>query len=125
MTKRPFSLYGFAKQLLDEKKRQEVAAQILPADGEDETFFYFEVHRAVAFGIEMPCAVPIIVYRRKEMNKRLKNQRITALRSLEDAYATLRGVEHHLTDKEANLLIDIAQTIETLEETLECKESDQ
>ena len=115
MTKRPFSLYNFAKQL-DEKKRQEIAAHILFADGEEETFFYFEIHKG--------SAVPIIVYGRKEMNKRLKQQRINALRSLENAYADLRVVEHHLTDKEARLLLDIAQGIETLEEILECKEGE-
>lgn len=56
------------------------------------------------------------------MDRTLKNYRIRAAQLLSNAYATLRLVEHQLTDDEARLLLDIAQAIETIEENLGCKE---
>jgi hypothetical protein len=58
------------------------------------------------------------------MNK-LKQQRVRAYRALFDAYADLFAVEQQLSDKEARLLIDIAQAMETLEEVLGWKEEEQ
>jgi len=58
------------------------------------------------------------------MSNTLYNQRARTAELLSQAYATLRLVEYHLSDKEARLLIDIAQAIETLEEILEWKESE-
>ena len=52
------------------------------------------------------------------MTNKLKEQRIRAYRALFDAYADLFAVEQQLSDKEARLLIDIAQAMETLEEAL-------
>ena len=54
----------------------------------------------------------------------LKQNRIRAVDGLCEAYEALFMVEQQLTDKEARLLIDIAQAIETLEEILEWKESE-
>ena len=56
------------------------------------------------------------------MDRTLKNYRIRAAQLLSNAYATLRLVEHQLTDDEARLLLDIAQAIETIEENLGWKE---
>ena len=56
------------------------------------------------------------------MDRTLKAHRIQAAELLSNAYATLRLVEHQLTDDEARLLLDIAQAIETIEENLGWKE---
>jgi hypothetical protein len=59
------------------------------------------------------------------MSNTLHNQRARTAELLSQAYATLRLVEYHLSDKEARLLIDIAQAIETLEEILDSDEEEQ
>lgn len=59
------------------------------------------------------------------MSKTLYNQRTRAVELLSNAYATLRLVEYRLSDKEARLLIDIAQAIETIEEILDIDEEEQ
>ena len=56
------------------------------------------------------------------MSKILRNHRTRAVELLSGAYATLLTVEHRLSDKEARLLIDIAQAIETIEEMLDSDE---
>ena len=58
------------------------------------------------------------------MSKTLYNQRTRAVELLSNAYATLRLVEYRLSDKEARLLIDIAQAIETIEEILDSDEEE-
>ena len=59
------------------------------------------------------------------MSKTLHNQRARAAELLSEAYAALRLVEYRLSDKEARLLIDIAQAIETIEEMLDSDEEEQ
>ena len=59
------------------------------------------------------------------MDRTLKNHRIQAANLLSHAYSKLRLVEHRLSDKEARLLIDIAQAIETIEEILDSDEEEQ
>ena len=59
------------------------------------------------------------------MSKILHNHRTRAVEQLSGAYATLLTVEHRLSDKEARLLIDIAQAIETIEEILDSDEEEQ
>jgi very-short-patch-repair endonuclease len=59
------------------------------------------------------------------MSNTLYNQRARTAELLSQAYATLRLVEHRLSDKEARLLLDIAQAIETLEEILDSDEEEQ
>lgn len=56
------------------------------------------------------------------MSKILSNHRTRAVQLLSSAYATLLTVEHRLSDKEARLLIDIAQAIETIEQMLGWRE---
>ena len=62
---------------------------------------------------------------RTDMTNKLTIQRVRAAELLSNAYAALRLVEHHLSDKEARLLIDIAQAIETIEEILDNDEEEQ
>lgn len=59
------------------------------------------------------------------MANKLTDQRTRAVELLSNAYAALRLVEHRLSDKEARLLIDIAQAIETIEEVLDSDEEEQ
>ena len=59
------------------------------------------------------------------MANKLTIQRVRAAELLSNAYAALRLVEHRLSDKEARLLIDIAQAIETIEEILDNDEEKQ
>lgn len=59
------------------------------------------------------------------MSNILHNQRARTAELLSQAYATLRLVEHRLSDNEARLLLDIAQAIETLEEMLDSDEEEQ
>ena len=59
------------------------------------------------------------------MANKLTIQRVRAAELLSNAYAALRLVEHRLSDKEARLLIDIAQAIETIEEVLDSDEEEQ
>ena len=59
------------------------------------------------------------------MANKLTIQRGRAAELLSNAYAALRLVEHRLSDKEARLLIDIAQAIETIEEVLDSDEEEQ
>ena len=58
------------------------------------------------------------------MSRNVDAARAEALATLTKTYELLFMVEYKLSDKEANLLIDIAQGIETLEEILECKGSE-
>ena len=57
--------------------------------------------------------------------KNLKDARNRALDTLCEAYEALVRVERQLTDKEARLLIDIAQAIDTLEVILDADEEEQ
>jgi len=59
------------------------------------------------------------------MTKSLTAARTDAYRLLLKTYATLYRVEQQLSDKEARLLIDIAQAIETIEEMIDSDEEEQ
>ena len=59
------------------------------------------------------------------MSNKLTDARTRAVELLSNAYAALRVVEYRLSDKEARLLIDIAQAIETIEEILDNDEEEQ
>jgi len=59
------------------------------------------------------------------MGNKLTEARARAADLLSNAYAVLRVVEFRLSDKEARLLIDIAQAIETIEEILDSDEEEQ
>ena len=59
------------------------------------------------------------------MTKSLTAARTDAYRLLLKTYEILYRVEHQLSDKEARLLIDIAQAIETIEEMIDSDEEEQ
>jgi hypothetical protein len=59
------------------------------------------------------------------MNKNLTAARTDAYRLLLKTYEVLYKVERQLSDKEARLLIDIAQAIETIEEMIDEDEEEQ
>ena len=59
------------------------------------------------------------------MSTALIEARLNAASFLSRAYAALRLVEYHLSDKEARLLIDIAQAIELLDEKLNTDDEEQ